>query len=140
VVVVLVALLIPASASAAKRYVGEFEDGGKVRFKVVKQRDGDKVVKRFKWSKVPITCSDGVHTTTSKPFDTSMKVRRKSSRFRILLVSRGVDTRIGVTGKLRGRRERKATGFITADGRIRHDDGVGQCSTGKAKWHAKRVY
>jgi hypothetical protein len=68
-----------------------------------------------------------------------MNVRRKSSRFRILLISRGLDTRIGVTGKLRGRR--KARGFITADGRIRHDDGLGQgCSTGKAKWHAKRVF
>ena len=106
-------------------------------FKVVRQ-GGHKVVKRFRWSNIPLTCSDGEHTYDAE-FFFPMRVNRRNGFAAVVLT---VDRRGrgGVKGKLHGR---QADGFINAEGRIPHDDGVGEgCVTTKdrkARWHAERV-
>jgi hypothetical protein len=136
VVIVLVALLIPVSASAAKKYVGDLEHGGTVRFKVVRDNHGHKVVRRFRWSNMRINCNDGDHTydATFVP----MRVNRKN-KFGYTAVTPNRLLRGIVRGKVR---RRKAYGWINVDGRIRHDDGVSDgCYAGYHEdWHAKRVF
>jgi hypothetical protein len=138
-VIVIAALLIPASASAAgKKYVGEFDKGGKVSFKLAKQRDGDKVVKRLRWSGVPISCSDGDHTWTVR-FAFPIKVKR-GGVFGYSF-QEGAGNIMFAGGEVHRRR---AQGHVAVRGRVHTNDGVRDgCRTigprARAYWHAKRV-
>ena len=80
----------------------------------VRQDDGDKKVKRFKWSKVPITCNDGDHTTTSKPFDVAIPVNRRS-RFRILLLDPS-GSRTQMASPAKSKDGRPTVGFLRRGG------------------------
>jgi hypothetical protein len=137
--VVVLALLLPASASAAgKKYTGDVEGGGTVSFKVVKRDNGKKVVKRFRWNNIIVECPDGEHTYDAVMYP--MKVNR--GEFGTVAVTPDQRTRAIIDGEVH---RRKANGWLNVEGRIPHDDGVDEgCGTlifrpnRRVKWEAER--
>jgi hypothetical protein len=126
------ALVLPAQAAAkTKRYSGTVSPSGTIAFKVVqKKHSKNKRVTSFRFAGVPLTCTDGAHTSSGV---VDFPVKLKEGRFKIVAISNVTGASLEIHGNLRN-------GTIELAGDVAIDPiGTGStCTSGVLSWTAHR--
>jgi hypothetical protein len=131
--VLAVALALPAQAVAQKpkHYTGVVTPAGAVGFKVVQKRQSkQRRVSSFRFSGVPVTCSEGAKTTLGV---VSTPVRLKKGKFNVVALSNVTGAKLEIHGTLKA-------GTLQVSGNVPVDPG-GQgrnCDSGILGWTAHR--
>jgi hypothetical protein len=135
-VVLVAALVLPASAPAGViGYSGTFEPGGKLSFGL-KEVDGKRYVTRWKWWEFPVTCANGEQVTRGKYL---FKLRVRHRKFVGRGVRRSPSGRVIGGAKVRGEfgpGHETAAGSFRVYGRTPEE--YRDCESGKLPWTATR--
>jgi hypothetical protein len=130
---VIVALLLPAAALAARRVIHGPAGGGSgtVDITLTAKHGSVKKLTRFEFNNIPATCTGSSQTATSGTFPHTIKVRA-NGRFHATVKQNGGRVTYTVSGHFSS--QDKAAGTLRIKGTV---TGCSQADTGKVHWSAK---
>ena len=137
---VAVGLVAPANAGTqTKDYNGTFEPGGTLSFTVKPTDNGKKVVK-FKFFNFPVQCTTGPETTSGN-LKFAIKVENKAFEARAQSTSPGAESKLALTGKLKGGGQAVGTLKVKGENVLINDppDTREDCSSPHTDWTASTV-